>query len=78
MDPEYQVRQQNIYMASLQRHMREEWQGTSVNRRDYKEVMQAWRAEHGLVDGLRTDQAGFAAYMAKRRAEDARRRPGRA
>lgn len=76
MDPEYQDQQQNTYMASLQRYLREEWQGTSEERRAYRGVMKDWRAQHGLVDGLRTDEQGFAAYMAKRKAEDARRRPG--
>ena len=42
----------------------------------YGQLMRDWRAQHGLVDGLRTDEAGFAAYMARRKAEDARRRPG--
>jgi hypothetical protein len=76
MTPDYQAQQQNIYMASVQQHMRDEWQGTSADRRGYKAVMKDWRAQHGLVDGLRTDEAGFAAYLAKRRAEDAQRRPG--
>lgn len=76
MSQDYQQQQQNTYMASLQRVISEDWVGSQQDRRAYKDTMKAWRAQHGLVDGLRTDEQGFAAYLAKRRAEDARRRPG--
>lgn len=46
------------------------------DRRHYAELAAEYRARHGLVDGLKTDQKGFHDYMAKREAEDAVRRPG--
>ena len=46
------------------------------DRRHYAELCAEYRARHGLVDALKTDQKGFHDYMARRQAEDAARRPG--
>ncbi len=56
-----------------------EWQRdfTKSEKRMYGDLMRDWRAKHGLVDGLRTDQSGFNAYLKKRREADAKSRPGR-
>lgn len=47
---------------------------SSEDRLRYAEMCRDYRARHGLVDGLRTDQKGFADYLARRRAEDKQRR----
>jgi hypothetical protein len=50
---------------------------TSSERKEYGVYMREYRAKHGLVDGLRTDQEGFSDYLRKRREMDEKSRPGR-
>lgn len=47
---------------------------TRSERKEYGKYMRGYRAKHGLVDGLRTDQGGFNEYLRKRREEDVKNR----
>ena len=47
---------------------------TKSERAAYGSYMRDYRAKHGLVDGLRTDQNGFNEYLRKRREEDLKNR----
>ena len=68
-------------MASAQNSVRRESDGNRWDREmspkerfEYGEGIRAMRAAAGLTDGLRTDQKGFNDYLARRRAEDQKRR----
>lgn len=47
---------------------------TSSERKAYGSYMRDYRAKHGLVDGLRTDQGGFNEYLRERREKDRKAR----
>ena len=71
-------------MASAQQEFRRENRGRESGREmtpkqkfEYGEGARAYRAAHGLTDGLRTDQKGFNDYLKRRRAEDRKGRGGR-
>ena len=47
---------------------------TPKEKSDYAVAMKQMRAAHGLTDGLRADRDEFKDYLARRRAEDQKRR----
>ena len=47
---------------------------TKSERKAYGSYMRDYRAKHGLVDGLRTDQGGFSEYLRERREKDRKAR----
>ena len=47
---------------------------TKSERKAYGSYMRDYRAKHGLVDGLRTDQGGFNEYLRERREKDRKAR----
>ena len=47
---------------------------TKSERAAYGSYMRDYRAKHGLVDGLRTDQGGFNKYLRERREKDRKAR----
>ena len=49
-----------------------EW--TPQEKSSYAKAMKELRASYGLTDGLRTTSAGMNDYLARRRAEDQKRR----
>ena len=68
-------------MSSVQNEFRREKEGrawgeefSGAQKAEYAQGMQAYRRSFGLTDGLKCSQSEFHDYLARRRAEDQKRR----